>query len=91
MELPGFAVRGGEGLGGNDGAAEHMGDRGGFDRAEGGIESDGVQGGKWPEWLLNGTPRPNQRFTFTTHRFYTKDDPLQPSGLMGPVTIWAVQ
>jgi hypothetical protein len=49
---------------------------------------DGVQGGRWPEWLLNGTPRPSQRFTFTTHRFYTKDDPLQPSGLIGPVTIW---
>jgi hypothetical protein len=52
---------------------------------------DGVQGGRWPEWVLNGTPRPSQRFTFTTHRFYKKDDPLQPSGLLGPVTIWAVR
>jgi hypothetical protein len=51
---------------------------------------DGVKDGRWPEWLLDGTPRPSERFTFTTHRFYKKDDPLQPSGLIGPVTIWAV-
>ena len=52
---------------------------------------DGVQNGRWPEWVLTGAPRPSQRFTFTTHRFYKKDDPLQPSGLIGPVTIWAVR
>jgi hypothetical protein len=50
---------------------------------------DGVQKGRWPDWVLNGTPRPTQRFTFTTHRFYKKGDPLQPSGLIGPVTIRA--
>ncbi len=48
---------------------------------------DGVTDGKWPEWLLNGTKRPTNRFTFTTHRFYKKDDPLSESGLIGPVTI----
>jgi hypothetical protein len=48
---------------------------------------DGVQKGRWPDWVLNGTRRPTQRFTFTTHRFYKKGDPLQPSGLIGPVTI----
>ncbi len=48
---------------------------------------DGVTDGKWPEWLLNGTQRPSKRFTFTTHRFYKKDDPLAPSGLIGPVTL----
>jgi hypothetical protein len=52
---------------------------------------DGVQAGRWPEWVVKGTPRPSQRFTFTTHRVYSKDDPLQPSGLIGPVTIWAVR
>jgi hypothetical protein len=52
---------------------------------------DGVQGGRWPDWVLNGTPRPSQRFTFTTHRYYKKDDPLQSSGLLGPVTIWTVR
>jgi hypothetical protein len=48
---------------------------------------DGVTEGKWPEWLLNGTLRPTKRYTFTTHRFYRKDDPLAESGLIGPVSI----
>jgi hypothetical protein len=48
---------------------------------------DGVTDGKWPEWLLRGTNRPTKRYTFTTHRFYRKDDPLSESGLIGPVTI----
>ena len=48
---------------------------------------DGIRDGKWPEWLLNGTQRNSKRFTFTTHRFYKKDDPLSESGLFGPVTI----
>jgi hypothetical protein len=52
---------------------------------------DGVQKGRWPDWVLNGAPRPTERFTFTTHRFYKKGDPLQPSGLIGPVTIRAGQ
>ncbi len=48
---------------------------------------DGVENGKWPEWLLNGTPRPTRRYTFTTHRYYRKGDPLAESGLIGPVRI----
>jgi hypothetical protein len=48
---------------------------------------DGVKDGKWPEWLLNDTKRESKRFTFTTHHFYKKDDPLQESGLIGPVKI----
>jgi len=48
---------------------------------------DGVENGKWPEWLLNGTPRPSRRYTFTTHRYYRKGDPLVESGLIGPVRI----
>jgi hypothetical protein len=48
---------------------------------------DGVVDGKWPEWLLNGKPRGSKRITFTTHRFYKKNDPLMESGLMGPVNI----
>ncbi|HNW56876.1 MAG TPA: glycosyl hydrolase, partial [Bacteroidales bacterium] len=48
---------------------------------------DGVINNRWPEWLLNGTPRPGKRYTFTTHHFYKKDDPLSESGLIGPVTI----
>jgi len=48
---------------------------------------DGVSDDKWPAWLLNRTKRPTGRYTFTTHRFYKKDDPLVESGLIGPVTI----
>ena len=48
---------------------------------------DGIENGKWPEWLINGTKRPSKRYTFTTHRYYKKNDPLAESGLLGPVTI----
>lgn len=48
---------------------------------------DGVENGKWPDWLLNDTPRASGRYTFTTLRFYKKDDPLVESGLIGPVQI----
>ena len=48
---------------------------------------DGVENGKWPDWLVNGTPRTSGRFTFTTHHYYKKDDKLAPSGLIGPVRI----
>jgi hypothetical protein len=48
---------------------------------------DGVKDNKWPDWLLNGTPRESKRFTFTTHRYYKENDTLAESGMMGPVTI----
>lgn len=48
---------------------------------------DGVEAGRWPAWLLEGQPRPSRRYTFTTHRFYKKDDPLIESGLLGPVRV----
>jgi hypothetical protein len=51
------------------------------------MPDDGVKNGKWPDWLLNGTPRPSPRYTFTTHRFYKKDHPLFESGLLGPVSL----
>jgi len=42
----------------------------------------------WPAWLRNGTSRPEpRRKTFTTWRHNTKDTPLMPSGLLGPVQI----
>ena len=41
-----------------------------------------------PEWYIKNEPRPNgKRTTFTTAPFYKKDDPLMPSGLIGPVQI----
>ena len=43
---------------------------------------------RWPDWLLKVEPRPNTgRFAFTTWKHYSKDSPLLPSGLLGPVTL----
>jgi hypothetical protein len=48
---------------------------------------DGIENGEWPEWVLNNTQRPSDRYTFTTHGYYRKGDQLSASGLLGPVTI----
>jgi hypothetical protein len=42
---------------------------------------------EWPDWFLNHQPRPSGRYTFTSAKHYTKDDPLLPSGLFGPVRL----
>jgi hypothetical protein len=42
---------------------------------------------RWPQWLLDGKPSPSGRLTFTTWHHITKDMPLLPSGLLGPVTL----
>jgi hypothetical protein len=42
---------------------------------------------EWPEWFREGRSSPTGRYTFTTARHYTKDSPLQSSGLLGPVTL----
>jgi len=43
---------------------------------------------RWPEWLLEGETRPSPgRLTFSTWKHFTKDTPLLPSGLLGPVRI----
>ncbi|NQY10250.1 MAG: glycoside hydrolase [Flavobacteriales bacterium] len=40
------------------------------------------------DWYVNNEPMPDgQRTTFCTGVFYSKDDPLMPSGLLGPVQI----
>ncbi|MBN2296877.1 MAG: hypothetical protein JXM70_30910, partial [Pirellulales bacterium] len=45
---------------------------------------------EWPEWLLEGKPRPEpRRLTFSSWKLYDKDSPLRRSGLLGPVTIRA--
>jgi hypothetical protein len=42
----------------------------------------------WPGWLLRNEQRPSKgRYTFATWRHFTKDTPLLPSGLLGPVRI----
>ena len=44
----------------------------------------------FPSWLVHGTPRPSSgRFTFTTWNYFTRNSPLAPSGLLGPVTLGA--
>ena len=45
---------------------------------------------QWPQWLLDGKPSPTGRLTFTTYRPWTKNAELLPSGLLGPVSIYAV-
>jgi hypothetical protein len=55
------------------------------------LPNDGISGGQWPEWLKNGTPRPSDRYTFTTYRHFNQNSPLLESGLLGPVTIWEIQ
>ena len=42
---------------------------------------------EWPEWFKAGKPRPSGRYTFTSCKHYTKDTPLVPSGLLGPVSL----
>jgi hypothetical protein len=44
---------------------------------------------EWPEWFLkDDVPRPTERYTFTPVKVFEKDDPLFPSGLIGPVRIF---
>ncbi len=42
----------------------------------------------WPQWLLEGKTSPTGRHSFATWRHWTEEDPLQPSGLLGPVTLY---
>ncbi|MBI4559252.1 MAG: hypothetical protein HY706_16830 [Candidatus Hydrogenedentes bacterium] len=46
---------------------------------------------EWPQWVAEEQPSPAGRFTFTTWRLWKKDAPLQPSGLIGPVTLQATE
>jgi hypothetical protein len=41
----------------------------------------------WPDWLRAGQPSPTGRYTFSSWRLWKADDPLQDSGLLGPVTV----
>ena len=45
----------------------------------------------WPEWLLKNEPSPTGRIAFATLRLWKKGEPLQPSGLIGPVTLRAAK
>ena len=41
----------------------------------------------WPAWLSASGQSPSGRFTFSSWRQWKKDEPLRPSGLLGPVTL----
>jgi hypothetical protein len=50
----------------------------------------GKQLKSFPAWLTDNKPRSSGRFTFSSWKHFTKDDPLLPSGLLGPVTLQQV-
>lgn len=55
-------------------------------RDEQGNDPHGIT--RLPDWYLQGKPKPpGGRVTFATWRFYTKDEPLLASGLLGPVRL----
>lgn len=42
----------------------------------------------FPDWVVNNCPRPSSgRYTFVTWRFYDRNAPLLPAGLLGPVKV----
>ena len=43
--------------------------------------------GHFPNWLVNGQPRPSARKTYTTFNYYKKGSELKPAGLVGPVQL----
>jgi hypothetical protein len=46
---------------------------------------------EFPEWFLKNRERPaKRRFCFTTWNYFTRDSPLLPSGLLGPVRVMTV-
>jgi hypothetical protein len=46
---------------------------------------------EWPQWVQEGKPSPTGRYTFTTWRLWKAGDPLQESGLIGPVILHAAE
>ena len=56
----------------------------------GGFGGAGGTGGitKIPDWYAQGRPKPQtRRVAFSTWKWYSKDDPLLESGLLGPVRL----
>ena len=47
---------------------------------------------RFPEWFVENKPRPSKgRYCFTTWNYFTKESPLVPSGLVGPVTLQSAE
>jgi hypothetical protein len=46
----------------------------------------------WPQWVRDKQPRPDpRRISFAVVKMWNKGDPLQPSGLLGPVVLHVPQ
>lgn len=43
---------------------------------------------RWPDWVLRQSAPPRGRETFSMWKLWSKEDPLQPSGLIGPVRLY---
>lgn len=41
----------------------------------------------WPNWLAKGLPSPTGRRSFSSWKLWRKNDPLAPSGILGPAKI----
>ena len=53
-----------------------------------GSGSFGCQLKSYPDWFIKGQARPSPgRKTFTTWNYFTKNSPLKPAGLVGPVRL----
>jgi len=60
----------------------------GDERKPADVEWRGTALAAWPAWVWSDEPRPaRNRKTFTTWRFWSKDDEPIESGLLGPVTL----
>lgn len=60
------------------------------ERYDDGTRKVGVNNGTlkaWPKWLLDSKRSPAGRQTFVSWRLWRKDEPLTPSGLLGPVRL----
>lgn len=44
---------------------------------------------QWPDWVFEGKPNPGPRIGISSYKNWNKDTPLQPAGLLGPVTLQA--
>lgn len=47
----------------------------------------GFQMPRFPDWFINGQPRPSARKTFATWNYYNQNSELNPAGLVGPVQL----
>ena len=53
---------------------------------DGNVTKKGIT--QWPDWLVQGQPRPSGRIAFCTRKdVYTAKDELLESGLLGPVKV----